>query len=267
MAVNVYATNCSSDNLSRQDMLHWINSSLGLLYTKIEQMSSGSAYCQFMDMLFPRTVQMKKVKFSAKLEHEFLSNWKVLQGAFKKNGVDKVIPVERLVKAKFQDNFEFVQWFKKFFDANYQGQDYDPVEARGGQEEQAVIKAKAPARKAVPVAGGKPKKGPQTTMRVTAASPKASIKNNAKLVEIQHEVDELKLTVDGLEKERDFYFNKLRNIEVICQEFENTDHDGVNRILQILYATEDGFAAPDEFEDDDSDAFPELGDPIDDYSY
>merc|ERR1712037_913276 len=38
------------------------------------------------------------------------------------------------VKAKFQDNFEFLQWFKKFFDANYGGDgDYDPVKARGGQ--------------------------------------------------------------------------------------------------------------------------------------
>ena len=51
-------------------------------------------------------------------------------------------------------------------------------------------------------------------------------------------MDELKLTVDGLEKERDFYFNKLRNIEVICQEFDGTNHDGINRILEILYATE-----------------------------
>jgi len=37
------------------------------------------------------------------------------------------------VKGKFQDNFEFVQWFKKFFDANYQGQEYDAVAARDGQ--------------------------------------------------------------------------------------------------------------------------------------
>ena len=46
----------------------------------------------------------------------------------------QVIPVERLVKGRFQDNFEFLQWFKKFFDANYQGQAYDAVEARGGEE-------------------------------------------------------------------------------------------------------------------------------------
>ena len=41
--------------------------------------------------------------------------------------------MERLVKGRFQDNFEFVQWFKKLFDANYDGSEYDAAEARGGQ--------------------------------------------------------------------------------------------------------------------------------------
>jgi len=36
------------------------------------------------------------------------------------------------VKGRFQDNFEFVQWFKKFYDANYvPGQEYDASAARG----------------------------------------------------------------------------------------------------------------------------------------
>ena len=46
----------------------------------------------------------------------------------------QIIPVEKLVKGKFQDNFEFVQWFKKFFDANYDGKEYDPLQARQGQD-------------------------------------------------------------------------------------------------------------------------------------
>lgn len=46
----------------------------------------------------------------------------------------QIIPVDKLVKGKFQDNFEFVQWFKKFFDANYDGKEYDPVAARQGQD-------------------------------------------------------------------------------------------------------------------------------------
>lgn len=44
----------------------------------------------------------------------------------------QVVPIEKLVKGRFQDNFEFVQWFKKFFDANYSGEEYDAVAARGG---------------------------------------------------------------------------------------------------------------------------------------
>lgn len=43
----------------------------------------------------------------------------------------QVIPVDKLIKGRFQDNFEFLQWFKKFFDANYDGREYDAYEARG----------------------------------------------------------------------------------------------------------------------------------------
>lgn len=60
-------------------------------------------------------------------------------------GVDKIIPVDKLVKGKFQDNFEFVQWFKKFFDANYDGKEYDPVAARQGQETAVAPSLVAPA--------------------------------------------------------------------------------------------------------------------------
>ena len=42
-----------------------------------------------------------------------------------------MIPVERLIKGRFQDNFEFVQWFKKFFDANWMGQEFQsPVKSK-----------------------------------------------------------------------------------------------------------------------------------------
>ena len=41
MAVNVFATSATTDNLSRHDMLAWINSSLACNYTKIEELCSG----------------------------------------------------------------------------------------------------------------------------------------------------------------------------------------------------------------------------------
>lgn len=45
--------------------------------------------------------------------------------------------------------------------------------------------------------------------------------------------------MEGLEKERDFYFGKLRDIEVKCQE-EDKSSPVVEKVLEILYATEVG---------------------------
>lgn len=41
-----------------------------------------------------------------------------------------------------------------------------------------------------------------------------------------------------MEKERDFYFGKLRNIELICQEKEGEGDPTLQRIMDILYATD-----------------------------
>lgn len=48
----------------------------------------------------------------------------------------------------------------------------------------------------------------------------------------------LRSTIQDMEKERDFYFGKLRNIEVICQENEGEEDPTLMRIMEILYATD-----------------------------
>ncbi|KAM4529896.1 microtubule-associated protein RP/EB family member 3-like isoform 1-T2 [Fundulus diaphanus] len=252
MAVNVYSTSMNADNLSRHDMLAWVNDSLHLTYTKIEQLCSGAAYCQFMDMLFPGCILMKKVKFNAKLEHEYIHNFKVLQAAFKRMNVDKIISVERLVKGKFQDNFEFLQWFKRFFDANYDGKEYDPLMMRQGQEgtpppppNPGSMRTSPTAPKAVPV--------PQRQINPPAARRTTPVTRNggdAELVELHQQIMDMKLTIDGLEKERDFYFGKLRDIELICQDNDGENSPVLGKIIDILYATEEGFAPPDDEEID-----------------
>ena len=62
---------------------------------------------------------------------------------------------------------------------------------------------------------------------------------NEQIEELNKEVMQSKLTIEGLEKERDFYFGKLRDIEVLAQEHEN-DPNGefVQKVLNVLYATE-----------------------------
>lgn len=53
-----------------------------------------------------------------------------------------------------------------------------------------------------------------------------------------HQISDLKCTIADLEKERDFYFGKLRNIELICQEKEGEADPTLKKIVDILYATD-----------------------------
>ena len=58
-----------------------------------------------------------------------------------------------------QDNFEFVQWFKKFFDANYGGQEYDALAMRGGEQIGSSSKPSRPAA-GRPAVSSMPKRSP-----------------------------------------------------------------------------------------------------------
>ena len=74
---------------------------------------------------------MHKVNWKANQEFEILLNYKILQTAFSKNLIDKFIDVDRLITARYMDNLEFMQWFKKFFENQVSDfSDYDPVAAR-----------------------------------------------------------------------------------------------------------------------------------------
>lgn len=237
MPINVTSTSNNMDTLSRNELIHFINEILQLNFTKVEQMCSGDAYCQMLHKLWPKAVALKKVKFGAKQEHIYIGNWKVLQDAFKKLHIDKEVPIQRLVKGRFQDNFEFLQWFYKFYTINDSGENdaYDAVAARSGAGVTTTPAARVPAR-TKPAAN---RKAPSAA----AVSPVKKSGSSADVKRLEEQVNDLLVAVEGLEKERDFYFNKLRDIEVFCQEKDEDElfHPFVSQILEVLYATEDGF--------------------------
>lgn len=49
--------------------------------------------------------------------------------------------------------------------------------------------------------------------------------NSAKVTELEGQIQELKLVNDTLDKERDFYFSKLRDIEMLLQAKGGNDTD------------------------------------------
>lgn len=116
--------------VGRKEILDWVNGLCGLSLAKIEQTCTGAVACQILDSMYPGKVPMAKVDWSANKDYEYIQNYKVLQKCFQGLKIDKYIEVDRLVRGKYQDNLEFMQWFKKFYELNASGQPYDPIAQR-----------------------------------------------------------------------------------------------------------------------------------------
>jgi len=260
--------------VGRVELLNWLNDFLQLDYKKVEQVCSGSAYCQLMDALYPGKVPLSKVNFNAKFEYEYLKNFAVLQGIFEKVGIDKRIDVNTLIKGKFQDNLEFLQWMKKYFDMHYGGDPYDAVGRRQGKGgappktspgskkvsgniKTASSSMKSPTQPKVPTgtsnvkvsSGTTPAKATKATQPASKTTPPSSGGGGSERVQqLEQQVEELQAIAADLEKERDFYFNKLREVEVLCQSVDQNELTAdIFRILSSSDETEgNGEEAPQE---------------------
>ncbi|CAG7917504.1 unnamed protein product [Penicillium olsonii] len=234
----------------RQELLAWLNNLLQLNLTKIEQCGTGAALCQIFDSIF-MDVPMARVKFNVNTEYAYLQNFNVLQNVFKRHQISKPIPVQSLTKCRMQDNLEFLQWVKKYWDQHYPGGDYDAVSRRKASGAPASVGA-TPASRAP--SAGSARRG--VTPTTGAARPRVGAASGAATAALQQEVATQKEAIAGLEKERDFYFAKLRDIELLLQsaieadpEIEKEEDTLVKHIQGILYSTEDGFEIPAEGEE------------------
>ncbi|KAG6663147.1 microtubule-associated protein RP/EB family member 1C-like isoform X2 [Carya illinoinensis] len=236
--------------VGRSEILAWINSTLQLNLAKVEEACSGAVQCQLMDAVHPGMVPMHKVNLDAKSEYEMIQNYKVLQDVFNKLKITKHIEVNKLVKGRPLDNLEFMQWMKRYCDSVDGGttHKYNALERR-----EACKGGKGASKKAVLS---------QSSTKSSTAAPKTQSSNNARRNDASSapnpsnptlkasrptssggpaydkEITELKLSVDSLEKERDFYFGKLRDIEILCQSSEIEDSPVVEAIKKILYAAD-----------------------------
>ena len=222
--------------VSRTDILNWINDLLKLSITKIEQTCTGAVACQIMDAISPGCVPMKKVNWKASQEYEYVGNYKLLQQAFLKIGLKKEIDVPKLIKGKYQDNLEFMQWMKRYYDMRSNGSiNYDPVNRRKCPSE-------APKKRKSTTSVSNKGRIMKENMKNFKENPPRPVSNETtsnKIEQLTKEVKVLKESNESLQKERDFYFGKMRDLEILLHFYEKQKTPLVENIEKLLYATED----------------------------
>lgn len=264
--------------VGRAELLRWINELTGLNYSKIEQTASGIFACHVFDALFPGSVRMEKVKYDAKHQYEYVHNYKVLQAALNRNGMKKQIEVEKLIKGKYQDNLEFMQWIKAFYDshASEDALDYDgrarreEILAKTGTRRTALASNRLRPNEARPA----PTRRVPRSRTMTGSRPSVPMVPKAELDGMKAELEKMANALDDAETERTFYFEKLRNVEVIVQTLqEDMEDDAVTietfkdifgAIRDTLYAEDDQEAQPveDGYDAEGAELGPEVYDEV-----
>lgn len=238
-------------------LINWINEDFELDYKKVEDCATGAVYVLMLDKIYMGAYKkkLKKVNWSARSTHEYTANWKIVQAIFAKEDISKPLDIVKLCNAKFQDNLEFLQWFKFFHDTKCNlDVPYDALKARTGKKS----KRKPQSRRT-----------PDDVKSTTKAKKKVVKKKKQKKPvrdvvadDAEDEETKLQLTLAAVTKERDFYFCKLREIEILAQDKDKAEpiKEFKAAILKIMYKTDDGDELDDGGEEaDDS--------PVDDDAY
>ncbi|CAI9757530.1 unnamed protein product [Fraxinus pennsylvanica] len=236
--------------VGRNEILTWINARLQINLSRVEEAASGAVQCQMMDMTHPGVVPIHKVNFDAKTEYDMIQNYKVLQDVFNKLKINKHVEVNRLVKGRPLDNLEFLQWLKRYCDSVNGGimnENYNPVERRckggkersikGAQKMSKSLQSNNYSHSGLGDGIGNNKLSGTKQGKSTAVA--GSVNSSVEIQALKEEMTDLKLSVDLLEKERDFYFAKLRDVEIICQTPELENIPLAVAIKKILYAADE----------------------------
>ncbi|KAG0470102.1 hypothetical protein HPP92_016802 [Vanilla planifolia] len=224
--------------VGRNEILSWINATLQLNLTRVEEAASGAVQCQMMDMVHPGIVPMHKVNFDARAEYDMIQNYKLLQEVFNKLKIEKHIEVNRLVKGRPLDNLEFLQWLKRYCDSVNGGimnENYNPVERRCKVGKERNIKGASKMSKSLQ-SGNLGNRASIDGTKQVKESQMPSLENSSALIqELSEKIEDLNLSLESMQKERDFYYEKLRHVEMICQKPEIEHMPIVKAILRILY--------------------------------
>ena len=118
---------------SKSELLTWVSTILDLEIKSIEETQTGALFCQLLDAAHPGTVRLNKVNWKAKLETEYISNFKLFQEGLVNNNIDKPINIQRLSKGKTQELIELLQWlYGIHLNLGIEANNYDAIKKRNG---------------------------------------------------------------------------------------------------------------------------------------
>jgi len=224
--------------LRASELLAWLNDLVDTDYGHVESCCDGVAYLQIFDAaLGPGKVALDKCNFQPRGADDYVHNLALLSETLRRNGVSRVVAVERLAQGQLADHLEMLRWCYEFvagYAGGMSGARYNGHERRKQAQTKAArlrgARAEPPsqnatlvpqAARAAAAAGAASQRAPRE-----GADPVAQLKGEMELLADELEVElrermeqqmRILQELPQLEAEREFYSDKLQSIASVCE--------------------------------------------------
>ena len=246
-------------------MLSWINGLFHTDYKSLESASNGAVACQILDCIYPHSVPMKMVDFSAETPYACQKNYKIFQAAVNKLNLPIAVDVVTLSKQGARESYSFLALLKHFFDTHSNRSNSDTDQSSKYQENtnnSRSLDAWGSDKLLSPTSARQTSKSldnlySDNPVSPTIPSTEETLPNlYQRLMDAEGEKRQLMSEVRKLEslverheslrvtrekmltQERNFYYCKLREVELLLQETNDVREltKVEQEILEILYS-------------------------------
>ncbi|KAK8775099.1 hypothetical protein V5799_010368 [Amblyomma americanum] len=199
-------------------VLAWINRTLGYDIKDLNELASGTAYCELVNHAFPGTIRKTLIKYGDNLKrHEKEQHFRTLRRSLSRVGEDVELNVEKLVSGGYEEHQNFARWLMEF------------CERRRIKSSEAVDDVQESAVSSSEANGGAPKEAAAPSSEANADAPKEKLwdeKENQDPGESESSVfmkkatffrQEREKTLKFITRQRNSYFDHLMDIGKICR--------------------------------------------------
>eukprot|EP00900_Chrysochromulina_parva_P000691 jgi/Chrpa1/10622/Chrysochromulina_OHIO_Genome00019019-RA len=247
---------------SKTQLASWATKVCGMSIGKSlpieKQCSNGAIYCELLEAARPGSINLQKVNKEADAEHKALPNYKLLEAALFKAGIEHPLDLPNLCKANPIAHLDLLQRIYALappatpgsakglrpFDANSANSrgainSLDASSSKHGGSKRQMLKRSAE-EMAGPLEEGAAAGSIATEL--AAAAPTSVVMSaeveelRAQLEQLQGELKASRAESHSLREEADFYIRKLERIEEACVDTTQPHAEVISTVVRLLHA-------------------------------
>ena len=187
----------SEELQSRPELLAWLSSAFNAKVSRPEQLVSGAVYCQALQSLRPDLLYLKRFSPAPKTDQEVSKNFHLVQLTLEKFGLIRRLPIDKLAKGSWPEHQELLLQLQKAQQLSHTG--------KPAKRSKSLVSTNSSSRSSTPTP-------------------------------VQSDVSTLRRLQGLLSRERDFYFEKLSQVEALLQ---SSEVPLAQALLELIYSSED----------------------------